>query len=105
MQFDERNDDHSGTYLTDRDPAILSIVVTLIGCRDQWTRKDMSRICEVDAMLRQVREAFSLVPFEVDAVCMYVHNVRTIFKTPLDSNVGVVARHLHSCRIRPDSCQ
>jgi hypothetical protein len=56
-------------------------------------------------MLRQVREAFSLVPFEVDAVCMYVHNVRTIFKTPLDSNVGVVARHLHSCRIRPDSCQ
>ena len=105
MQFDERNDYQASTNPADCDPAIFPVFVSLIGCRDQWTREDIGGICEVDAMLRQVRAAFSLVPFEVDAVCMYVHDVRTIFKTPLDSYLRLLAHHLHSCRIRPDSCQ
>jgi hypothetical protein len=56
-------------------------------------------------MLRQVGASFSLVPLEVNSVCMYVHRVRTICKTPLDSGFGVTERHVNFCRVWPDSCK
>jgi len=100
----ERNDDHARTNLADCDPAIPPVVVSLVRSHDHRTREDVGRGGEVDSMLRQVGASFSLVPLEVNSVRMYVHGVRTICKTPLDSGFGVTEHHMNFCRDWPDSC-